>query len=62
LVIQGKDDDLVDAQAVRDWCAELKNPDYFEIEGADHFFHGKLGDLREIIQNWNLITESVTNN
>lgn len=60
LVIQGKDDDLVDAQAVSAWCDELKNPDYFEIEGADHFFHGKLGELREIIQDWKLKVQRST--
>ncbi|HBE93064.1 MAG TPA: alpha/beta hydrolase [Gammaproteobacteria bacterium] len=49
LVIQGDEDEIVDAADVINWVRTLKQPPQLEImEGAGHFFHGRLIDLREI--------------
>lgn len=48
LVVQGSKDELVDAQAVRRYAQTLDpSVDYVEIEGADHFFHGRLHELKD---------------
>ncbi|MEN9526771.1 MAG: hypothetical protein RLY56_722 [Pseudomonadota bacterium] len=48
LVVQGSQDELVDAQAVRNYAASLApDADYVEINGADHFFHGRLHEVRD---------------
>lgn len=53
LVIQGTEDDLVDAKAVEAWCSALDVPPvYTEVKGADHFFHGKLSLLRQAVHAW----------
>jgi alpha/beta superfamily hydrolase len=48
LVVQGSKDELVEAQAVRSY-AHMLDPsvDYVEIEGADHFFHGRLHEVKD---------------
>ena len=49
LVIQGDEDEVVDASDVINWIRTLEQPPQLEImEGAGHFFHGRLIDLREI--------------
>ncbi len=51
LVIQGSEDEVVDAQAVSEWVAErAPTAVYHCIEGAGHFFHGRLVLLRELIK------------
>lgn len=46
-VIQGSDDEVVSPDAVRHWIATQPNPpQYRELAGAGHFFHGRLNDLR----------------
>lgn len=48
LVIQGSQDELVDAQTVRRYASTLApQVDYVEIAGADHFFHGRLHEVRD---------------
>lgn len=48
LVVQGSKDELVDAQAVRGYATTLEpTVDYVEIEGADHFFHGRLHEVKD---------------
>ncbi|MFZ9871614.1 MAG: alpha/beta hydrolase [Steroidobacteraceae bacterium] len=48
LVVQGSQDELVDAQAVRRYASSLvPQVDYVEIEGADHFFHGRLHEIKD---------------
>jgi uncharacterized protein len=50
LIVQGEDDDLVDAEAVAAWVGELPvQPHLIRLEGVDHFFHGKLRLLRETL-------------
>lgn len=49
-VVQGGQDELVDPEAVVDWCNE--QPEGLQvamIETADHFFHGHLPQLRAIL-------------
>lgn len=50
VVIQGDQDELVDVGAVRGWTTALPNPPGLRvILGAEHFFHGRLNDLREAV-------------
>ena len=51
LVIQGDRDEVVDIAAVRAWVAGLSPPpDFVVMEQAGHFFHGRLLDLRGLLQ------------
>lgn len=53
LAVQGDEDDVVSPQAVFDW-AENMGPDAVSLmvmEGAGHFFHRRLMDLRGLIKN-----------
>ena len=53
LVVQGDRDELVDAVAVRDWVARFEPaPELLVVPGAEHFFHGKLVELREGVGRW----------
>lgn len=48
VVVQGTDDEVVPFQAVKEWSGSLRPPPQLIImEGASHFFHGRLNDLRE---------------
>jgi alpha/beta superfamily hydrolase len=50
LVIQGDDDELVDAEAVSGWVDGLTHrPELIRLPEVDHFFHGKLTLLRETV-------------
>ncbi len=50
LVVQGDRDELVDSQAVAAWAeATGAHPRLEVLEGADHFFHGRLHDLRDVV-------------
>ena len=47
LVVQGQDDELVDAAAVSNWVAGHDPvPEFALLDGVDHFFHGALTRLR----------------
>jgi len=49
LIIQGVDDELVDAAAVEAWAATLDpSPGLCLLADTDHFFHGRLTLLREV--------------
>jgi alpha/beta superfamily hydrolase len=51
LVLQGDVDELVDIEETIDWINGLKPGPELEIfEGAEHFFHGRLVDLREAVR------------
>ena len=51
LVIQGDDDEIVDAQAVKTWIESLPMPPQLvKMPGAGHFFHRKLIDLRGAVK------------
>lgn len=48
IVIQGDEDEVVSPTAVFSWLDSLiPSPTIIKIEGASHFFHGKLIELRE---------------
>ena len=50
LLIQGDADEIVPPQQVIDWAA--RHPagiDVATLEGAGHFFHGRLNDLRDVL-------------
>ncbi|MBT8087617.1 MAG: alpha/beta hydrolase [Gammaproteobacteria bacterium] len=50
LVLQGDDDELVDVDETIDWFNGLEpGPDLQILEGAEHFFHGRLTELREAV-------------
>ena len=50
LIVQGDEDELIDIGAVRSWArAYTPEPAVAVIAGAEHFFHGKLGELRAAI-------------
>ena len=54
IVIQGGQDEVIDASAVKIWVSERANkPQLIWMEEAGHFFHGKLNDIKDsILQNW----------
>lgn len=51
LVVLGSADEIVDPGAVRDWIGRQPNPPVFlELEGASHFFHGRLNELKDVVR------------
>ena len=47
LVVQGDKDDVVDAEEVVEWLNSLEpGPDLRIMSGAEHYFHGRLTELR----------------
>ena len=50
LIIQGDLDELVDIEETVAWADSLDpGPELLIVNGAEHFFHGRLGELREAI-------------
>jgi uncharacterized protein len=50
LLVQGDADDVVPPQEVLDWARGFAPPPKLAvIEGAGHFFHGRLNELREAV-------------
>ncbi|MEZ5459109.1 MAG: alpha/beta family hydrolase [Steroidobacteraceae bacterium] len=50
LVVQGDRDELVDAAVVQAWAARQPTPPQFALlSGAEHFFHGRLHELRDAV-------------
>jgi len=48
LVIQGDEDEVVDVEAVIAWLNALEpGPELRLMSGVDHFFHGRLTELRD---------------
>ena len=53
LIVQGDQDELVDAADIQRWAAELSaRPQVVMLPGVDHFFHGRLNDLRDAVLRW----------
>jgi alpha/beta superfamily hydrolase len=51
LVVHGDRDELVPVAAVESWVTGFEPPPELQIlAGAEHFFHGRLGDLREVVR------------
>lgn len=53
LLVHGDRDELVDSAAVVQWAQHLKYPPRVALlAGVDHFFHGKLTELRQVVVQW----------
>ena len=53
LIVQGDEDELVDIDETLDWINGLDpGPELIVLGGAEHFFHGRLVELRETIGNF----------
>ncbi|GMR16560.1 MAG: Dot/Icm type IV secretion system effector CoxH3 [Gammaproteobacteria bacterium] len=54
IVIQGGQDEVIDAAAVKNWVSLRPNPpQLIWMEQAGHFFHGKLNELKEsLLKAW----------
>jgi len=57
LLIHGSEDQLIEPCAVKAWTTRQLGPiSYEQVQGADHFFHGKLNELRQLVkkyaENW----------
>lgn len=54
VVIQGGQDEVIDASAVKNWVSQRPNqPQLIWMEDAGHFFHGRLNDVKEaLLQSW----------
>ncbi len=54
LVVQGTDDDTVNPQSVFDFISNRNSPDFtlIKMDEVGHFFHGKLTDLKEIVESF----------
>ena len=51
IVIQGDRDELVDSARVLEWVRSASPPPTVVIiEGAEHFFHGRLNELKDAVQ------------
>lgn len=50
LIVQGDEDELVDVDETVAWINDLEpGPELVVMPGAEHFFHGRLSDLRDIV-------------
>ncbi|MEM8816743.1 MAG: alpha/beta family hydrolase [Pseudomonadota bacterium] len=50
LVVQGDEDELVAADETIEWINSLEpGPELAVLSGVEHFFHGRLVDLRELV-------------
>lgn len=50
LLVQGDADDIVPASLVQAWAGRLEHaPQLVLLEGAGHFFHGRLNELKQVI-------------
>ncbi len=53
LVVQGDEDELVDVEETLAWLNRLEpGPELLVIAGAEHFFHGRLNDVREAVMDF----------
>ncbi len=50
LVVQGDEDELVDVEETIEWVNGLEpGPELLVMTGAEHFFHGRLVELRDAV-------------
>lgn len=53
LVVQGDADELVNHESVLEWTRSLAPPPEVRLlAGVDHFFHGRLTELRGAVRGW----------
>jgi uncharacterized protein len=59
LIVQGDNDELVNAVEIQTWAQSLDPPPQLSVlAGVDHFFHGRLNELREVVVRWVEATRS----
>ena len=55
LIVQGDNDDLVNHAEVIEWASKLPQPPQITLlPGVEHFFHGKLNELRDAVSRFAL--------
>ena len=60
LIVQGDEDELVDIDETLDWINGLEpGPELIVMDGAEHFFHGRLVELRDTISNFIAMNKSM---
>ena len=57
LIVQGDRDELVDPNDIQQWAQGLSRkssqpPRLVVLPGVEHFFHGRLNDLRQAVARW----------
>ncbi len=53
LIVQGDEDELVEIDETTEWVDSLDpGPEFLVVPGAEHFFHGRLVELREAIMSF----------
>ncbi len=53
LVVQGDRDELVNQESVLGWTRTLQPaPEVRILAGAEHFFHGRLTEMRALLREW----------
>ena len=52
LVVQGRDDEIVDVAAVFQWLEGFANVECLSLDQAGHFFHGQLNLLQRQIMHY----------
>jgi len=53
LIVQGDNDELVDPHDIEQWAHGFSQPPVLKsLPGVDHFFHGKLNELRDTVIQW----------
>lgn len=58
LIVQGDQDELVDPKDIQQWAQDLppeklsQAPRLVMLTGVEHFFHGRLGELRQVVARW----------
>jgi uncharacterized protein len=53
LIVQGDRDELVDPSDIQQWAQQLPEaPRLVMLPGVEHFFHGRLNDLRQTVVRW----------
>ena len=53
LIVQGDRDELVDPADIQQWARALPvQPRLSMLSGVEHFFHGRLNDLRTTVVSW----------
>jgi hypothetical protein len=53
LIVQGDQDELVDPNDIQQWARDLpEQPRVVMLPGVEHFFHGRLNELRQVVARW----------
>lgn len=53
LIVQGDQDELVDPNDIQQWAEGLsESPRLVMLPGVEHFFHGRLNELRQVVVRW----------